>query len=84
VTKPPDAPHLQRPPRRLLPPLRVNVAMAANRRRFGVEADVFPLWNLGRWDELAAIEAAVAAGEPFDPEATARAWDLRPGPGADA
>jgi hypothetical protein len=34
-------------------------------------------YYLGRDDELAALmEAAVAAGVPFDPDAVAEAWDL--------
>jgi hypothetical protein len=81
MKRPPDAPRLQPPPRRILPPSRVDTAMAAHRRKFGFEPDVFWFWNLRRWDQLAvAIEAAVASNRPFDPEAVARAWGLRNGP----
>jgi hypothetical protein len=72
-------------PSRLLRPSRLDHAIHAHRERFGVPPDMFPLWNLGRWDELAvAIEAAVASGRPFNPLALAKAWGYEPPPGTAA
>jgi hypothetical protein len=58
-------------------PSRLQNAIDGYRGLFGYAPGTWGLEGIGRDDELAAlIEAAIQAGEPFDSEATAKAWGV--------